>query len=783
MTASMGHPARGNVRRRTTQRACTAAALITTALLTLPLLSGVRFFGLDLERVDLGLLCDAQRAAGWISPWLGNGTPRLAEPHAQWLYPPRWIALALPVDLGLAFGLVFHLAVGAAATAWLARSWGARALVATCAGVAFAFSGMVLDLMRHTTYVVAAAWLPLGWAAARYALRSPDPRGALLMLGFSLVGNLLGAEPQAFALVVGLVGLESLAYVRRRGRSRWSRGALVMATVVPALLLGLTQWNITLAELALTPRREGLDLTGALGWSFTPVSWLAALEPNILHQPLRGETTLWQQDAGAIGSSMWNRTPYVGPVLLALALSAVKVRRAWTVVLVLVVGLLFSLGDQTPVLPTLMRLLPPLTMFRYPEKYLVVTTLAAVVLAAMALQRIAERRALLAACLASVLAFQLLLMGWLAAHASELESMVEAGLPDEQIARTAHRPTLGLMLQNAALAPTLAVVATLILLLAGRRHLRALPVVLTVDLLLAALGTVELGPTLHDVVSPLRALNAAAPPPVICHHPSLIGLNLGVVGEAGEAPAWNQAFLLRLLDIPSMQACDEVSAATAYSPLQTRVNRHLSNALERDDTRAARALGCTHLVTTRPFVDPGVRPVNVPDPGGVFSGVGVHVLALDRPVPETFVVPHPRFVASEEALLTALESTDEPLSLVDDPLGRLPAGAALPSGDGVTVRALRWEQRDHAVLEASGSGGALLGLRTAFHVGWRAEQAGRALPVVRVSGSHVAAVVDDVTQGTVTLRYSPPRLAESASCALAGLTLMALQLFLARRRR
>ena len=60
-------------------------------------------------------------------------------------------------------------------------------------------------------------------------------------------------------------------------------------------------------------------------------------------------------------------------------------------------------------------------------------------------------------------------------------------------------------------------------------------------------------------------------------------------------------------------------------------------------------------------------------------------------------------------------------------------------------------------------GGALVGFRSAFLVGWQARQDGAGLPVLRVSGQHLAALVNDVPRGPIQFRYRSPHFGVSVA--------------------
>ena len=162
-------------RAATWKAAATSGFSVFFGLLLLPA-SGAFFYGSDTTRIDASLLCAIRERFErgerlWLSPLLENGGPLIARFEAQLLYPPRWVALALPVEWGVAWNMAFHLALGAAMVTWLCRTFGMRPRTAVAMGVAFACCGTSLDLIRHAYYVCAAAWLP--WSQRHWSGVSP----------------------------------------------------------------------------------------------------------------------------------------------------------------------------------------------------------------------------------------------------------------------------------------------------------------------------------------------------------------------------------------------------------------------------------------------------------------------------------------------------------------------------------------------------------------------------------------------------------------------------------
>jgi hypothetical protein len=222
---------------------------------------------------------------------------------------------------------------------------------------------------------------------------------------------------------------------------------------------------------------------------------------------------------------------------------------------------------------------------------------------------------------------------------------------------------------------------------------------------------------------------------------------------------------------PYLQACDGLSHADPYSPIATRTHAVLNIALEQGEVWTARALGCTHLVAMGRPPRQGVRFMPLRRYAAL-DRPGAKVFEVLDTIPHAFAAREPSLYGGEGAALQSLRTTttaDALLKVIDDPLHRLPPGATLPSGLGVTAVQGTWPIWDSAVLAVSGTGGAVVGIRRVFSAGWTAEQAGKALAVVRAAGLDVAAIVDDVDQGPVTFRYVPPRQAASRLAGALGL--------------
>jgi hypothetical protein len=343
----------------------------------------------------------------FVNEFASGGQPLLANPNAALLYPTLLLEKVLPA--ASAFNLHYLLHV-------LWAFFGARALArrlrlpegaAFLAGVAYAFSGMMLSYASaFLNSGAAAAWLPWCAAAAVDLARAPDRRARLsaaAAAGLALGLQLLAGEPAITALTVLAIGTLALAVswtVSPEGRPRRLgallgggalAGAIALALAAP-LLLPLSR------VFPLTLRGQHLYSKSAFGAApFTPWRVFEWLLPRFRGDPgLPGGETAWLHEAGSEPFVyIWCVTLGVAPLLL-FALAALR-REFWSRRNAVLAGaglltLLLSFGFALPLYGLLYEA-PLLRKLRYPIKFYLLTTLCAALLAGLAGAVLSKRRA------------------------------------------------------------------------------------------------------------------------------------------------------------------------------------------------------------------------------------------------------------------------------------------------------------------------------------------------------------------------------------------------------
>ncbi len=337
------------------------------------------------------------------NPYNQCGVPFLAQWNTMPLYPPSLIYLTLPLTWALGFFSLLHVWFAGFGMYFLARRWTGNDFAAAFAGVAFAFNGFTLNLVMWPSHMATFAWMPWVVLAVERAWR--EGGRMIILAAFAGALQMLAGGPEIIFLTWTLL---FALWVQQFVKKESPRSALLWRfPFIVALVIALSAAQL-LPFLDLVAHSQRDSGYADLRWSMPGWGWANFLVPQLFGGT--GNTGVFFQ----YGQS-WTSSYYLGIGTLWLALLALwtgrgsvetktKVRLLGAAALV---ALIFALGENTPVLPAVRKLIPQLSFITYPVKYVLLAVFIAPLLAAFALTRLENLRkqtALLGAMLLALIA-------------------------------------------------------------------------------------------------------------------------------------------------------------------------------------------------------------------------------------------------------------------------------------------------------------------------------------------------------------------------------------------
>ena len=351
------------------------------------------------------------------NPYLFMGAPFLANSQAGFFYPLNWpLWLLTPAHRAVHLTILLHLCLAASgAYLWGRASLRLGRLGAWTVGLALALGGSLGAQVEHINQLQGLAWLPLMltlYDKARYSYQARRPffssHAGLAAAGLSFcVGLVLlaGHTQTAFISLVGLAAY-GLGPALWRGIRCHIWKPLAHETALLAIAAGM---GAMLAAVQLIPtwelsrfsvRAGGLPFSERVSFSLSPLYMARALLPRFVD---------------AIPPDHIEYVAYVGIAGMALAAVAVHARgyitRNWPATLILLaLGIFFSLGLYNPLYLFLARYVPGFAHFRAPARWLILYALGMAALAGKGIDLLWRRREPISRYLTSLFIIALLLL-------------------------------------------------------------------------------------------------------------------------------------------------------------------------------------------------------------------------------------------------------------------------------------------------------------------------------------------------------------------------------------
>jgi hypothetical protein len=325
-------------------------------------------YSLEAERLRAG-------AVPLWNPYQAGGVPFLATLEAGALYPARLLLLAMDVPSAMKWSTIGHIVLAVVGTYALCRRVGATRAGAIAGAVVFGAT-FGFQNVYMPAFLEGGAWIPL---AALALVRLLEGGGWGWVAVFGVAAGMPGLAGSHQIAVYGTYGMALLAAGLLLDRGSvglgWptvgrlvAAGVLALATAAPQVLPTIL-WSLETSR----PAKPLLD---------------AAIEPA----PPGG--SVWETLRATLVHGPLFLTPYFLS-LPAVALAAIGALRGRRLGAVLGVGAVatyvLALGPRTPLFVAY-RLLPGLSMFRFPSRLSMLLDFLAAVLAALGLTALARGR-------------------------------------------------------------------------------------------------------------------------------------------------------------------------------------------------------------------------------------------------------------------------------------------------------------------------------------------------------------------------------------------------------
>ena len=322
------------------------------------------------------------------NPLNGMGAPFMANYQLALFYPPTWIGYIFAAIGGtpaLAWWqtllIPIHLAWAGLGMILLSRRLGFSTLAQTISGLSFALSGYFVARSGFYSMIWAGAWLPwIIWSASAISMpiRGSDikQKGISAVLVFCLTFQFLSGHAQLtwYTILLTVVWVFTGGWVNHGWRGAVKGLWILFYHGVIAVGISAIQLIPTAEYLISSQRSTAVDFELGLTYSFWPWRLLTLLAPNIFGNP--GTANYWGY------ASFWEDAVYIGLLPFVLGFSTLLkiggkgktdsrqplIRLAWGVALI---GLLFALGNNTPIFPFLYAHIPTFSLFNAPARWMI----------------------------------------------------------------------------------------------------------------------------------------------------------------------------------------------------------------------------------------------------------------------------------------------------------------------------------------------------------------------------------------------------------------------------
>jgi len=334
------------------------------------------------------------------NPYVGCGLPVVAEGQTGVFYPLN-LALFGFLDPVLAFNfsVILSLLLTLIFSYLLFRHYQISVISSLFAATAFTFSGFMMARLKFTYMINSICWIPLAIYGMEKAFSKRNLK-YLLLCTLALAMQLLAGGAQVFLITISVMAiicvwrLFSMALKKNREAAIDKKMAVRAGVIILGVILAASM-GAAIAMPQLMPQLQGYphfnraainDFHWSLGKPMKPRNLVQFVSPYRYGNPAEGTYDL-EYDF------FWENIAYPGLLALLLVLIAILflIRKDNDIKLWLLIGvlaLLISLGDNTPLAQWIWKYVPGFKMFRFYQRYLIVVVLAMTIIAGKGLDYI-----------------------------------------------------------------------------------------------------------------------------------------------------------------------------------------------------------------------------------------------------------------------------------------------------------------------------------------------------------------------------------------------------------
>ncbi len=327
------------------------------------------------------------------NPYVLSGQPYLGNPQMAVFYPPAWLLACFPSRLFLSVMSVTHLTLCGLFTYKYLCHWSRHRLSALVGGILYMGSSCLVSRLQFPSMTQTAAYFPLMLLAIDRCIERPGRKNTLMLAGIVAFTVLAGHPQMAYLILLSALFYSIIRVLHHfrniRKQSLTIRKRSIVATLSSGFLLGLALTSAQILpciQLLLVSPRGEMTAAQANRFVFEPSHLLTLIFPNFFGHPANAD--YWG------GGNAWEPSIFMGWLPLVLTIVGVKWTwrrrrtRFWTILGLF--GIWTSFGNSGGLYWLAFKLIPGISSFHDPARFLFLTTFSIVILSAAGLDRYLE---------------------------------------------------------------------------------------------------------------------------------------------------------------------------------------------------------------------------------------------------------------------------------------------------------------------------------------------------------------------------------------------------------